>query len=614
MDDLPDKNTCKHIVQFYANEDHLLDSVSAFIGSGLLTGDLAILIATEPHLAALRQRLKKEVGESAASMLHDQRHCLFLDADKVLPSILIDGWPDQQRFNEVIGHLINSFSAGADRHVRAFGEMVALLCEQGKHDAAIRVEELWNGLAKHYSFTLLCGYPLSVFPADQHTRAINDICHLHSRVCPAEAEYGECVTEEGHLTLVRLQHQTYALKAEAERRKRAEEALRDHERLLIQRTDALTQANVQLKDEVEKRKRSEKELLHTQYVLTHAQSVAHLGSWEIDATTAELTCSDEFYRICGLEPQSRKLDLEFSLSIVHPDDQQATRAAVAATRKHGLPYNIEKRIIRPDGSVRYVLSKGHPVYNEKQELVTMIGSFMDITERKLAERALQQSHDDLRRLTAHQQKLKEEERKRIAREIHDELGGVLTGLKAYLTVAIQNAEDAGMAPDKLLIEASHFIDGAVESVRRIISDLRPSVLDQLGVWAAIEWYADRIATQTGLSCQCMITRTAADIELDTERSTMLFRIVQEALTNVIRHANASEVRIGVGYQDNCIIIEVEDDGKGIDTDNFPQRESWGIRGMYERVRYFGGEFVITGMPGQGTILMLKLPLQSPHVC
>eukprot|EP01034_Spumella_vulgaris_P036352 gene36351-44846_t len=165
---------------------------------------------------------------------------------------------------------------------------------------------------------------------------------------------------------------------------------------------------------------------------------------------------------------------------------------------------------------------------------------------KAAEQALRQSQEELRRLGAHQERIKEEERKRIAQEIHDELGGLLTGIRAYILVAQERAVAAGREPEPLLADTADLVQTAIETVRRVITDLRPSVLDQLGVWAALEWYAGQVALRAGLRCDCSIDAQVAALELDAERSTMLFRVVQEALTNVVRHAGASAARAGCG--------------------------------------------------------------------
>jgi len=228
------------------------------------------------------------------------------------------------------------------------------------------------------------------------------------------------------------------------------------------------------------------------------------------------------------------------------------------------------------------------------------GLVRDITERKRME-------NRLRELAVHQEKIKEHERTRIAQEIHDELGGLLTGIKAYINVAI---EHGGEQSDPLLRDVQGLAQDAIETVRRVITDLRPSVLDQLGVWAALEWYAEQVERRAGLRVKCEIAPEAAELELDPERSTMLFRIAQEALTNVVRHAEASEVRLFATRDEDAVLLTVEDNGKGIDTANLLNKESWGIMGMHERTRGFGGALSITGTERQGTVLQLRLPLNG----
>lgn len=238
------------------------------------------------------------------------------------------------------------------------------------------------------------------------------------------------------------------------------------------------------------------------------------------------------------------------------------------------------------------------------------GMVRDITERKQTEEALRRSQSELRRLSAHQELVKEEERKRIAQEIHDELGAFLTGIKAYVSVSIDRTARAGLPVDPLLADTAELADNAIKTVRKVITDLRPSVLDQLGVWAALEWYTDQMAERSGLECACSIDPSALEVEIDHERSTMLFRIVQEALTNVMRHANASCVTVQAECRESAIYLKVEDDGKGIDTDRLLNRDSWGLLGMYERTRHFGGDLRITGTPGKGTVVALRLPLRK----
>ena len=236
----------------------------------------------------------------------------------------------------------------------------------------------------------------------------------------------------------------------------------------------------------------------------------------------------------------------------------------------------------------------------------------DIKARKRVEEALHISSTKLRKMVDHQESIKEEERKRIAREIHDDLGGVLTGIKANVSVSIERAVRAGQASDPLLLEAADQADMAIETVRRVISDLRPSVLDQLGVWAALEWHAEQIQERTGLQCICSISESAGRIDLDPERSTMLFRVVQEALTNVVRHAGATQVKIGILHHKNVIIADIRDNGRGIDAQQLLDGEAWGILGMHERTRHFGGELKVSGTAGVGTAVLLRLPMEREY--
>ncbi len=236
---------------------------------------------------------------------------------------------------------------------------------------------------------------------------------------------------------------------------------------------------------------------------------------------------------------------------------------------------------------------------------------VEVAERKRTEEALRQSRETIRQLAAYQERIKEDERKRIAREIHDELGALLTGIKANVSVAIYRNASGGASADQQLADISDLSDIAIETVRRVIADLRPSVLDQLGVWAALEWYASQIQVRTGLKCAFTIEPALASVEPSPECSTALFRIVQEALTNVVRHAGAQYVAVRVMRQDAASVrVEVEDDGKGIAAERLLGRESWGIVGMDERARYFGGELKVICTAGHGTLVALRLPLEN----
>ena len=230
----------------------------------------------------------------------------------------------------------------------------------------------------------------------------------------------------------------------------------------------------------------------------------------------------------------------------------------------------------------------------------------EIAERRRVEEHLRASEENLRALAAHLQHVREEEWSRIAREIHDELGQVLTGLKMDLKW-IADALDPGQdALEERAKAMSARIDDAVRSVRRIATRLRPEALDELGLLAAIEWQASDFQRRTGVRC---VARFAdAMPELDGERSVAAFRILQELLTNVARHANATRVDVAVGVEDGGLVLTIEDDGRGIDQEAVSSRGSLGLLGMRERALQFGGTVEIAGAQGRGTRARVFIPL------
>lgn len=842
----------EHFVQFYDNERFLINHLVDLVKSGNRAGEGVVIIATPAHLQALDQALDpvQPLFGTAASNQY-----IGLDARALLDRFMLQHRPDRQLFLSVLAEVMTCASDHGRRRVRAFGEMVALLCNEGKSDAALELEALWNEAAQYYEFSLLCAYPMSTFPSEEHSQAFAKICESHSHVWPLENADRTARDESAlHSKIAILEQKARSLELEIMRRKSMEQTLGERENVLLERTAELMNKNERLLFEVDKRKKTEAALVKAQHILTSGERISHLASWEFDPHTEKLQCSDEFYRICGLMPQSVPMTLEFIMSLVHPEDQEQAQRAVEQTLFHGKHYRINKRIVRPTGEIRYVVGRGEPAVDQQGQSKVM-GSFLDVTEqqlaqqalaesegrfrslvnlssdwyweqneqlrftnvlhhdhrqvgailsslightlleaqgaswkdadrerlvtaqenrqpfhdveytfrdihgdilclqisgepvyctagsfigyrgigkdvtlrvrrekelylfrsamdattdavflfdhrgrnffdvnktackmlgytraellaltpeglgrrsaeeldwlyqekatskqpkivetwlerqdgsrvqveierrrlqwdnawiivvvarditrRKLAEKALRESRETLRGLAAHQQHIKEEERKRIAREVHDELGGLLACIKAYVSVAIENASQGGAAVDRLLVDAVELADTAIDSVRRVITELRPSILDDLGIWAALEWYAKQLDARTELQCACLIDANALAIEVDSERSTMLFRVVQEALTNVVRHAEASSVEIRVNRHGEILLVEIEDNGKGIAPERLINRESWGVVGMHERAAYFGAELKITGVPSKGTLVAMSLPL------
>jgi signal transduction histidine kinase len=239
------------------------------------------------------------------------------------------------------------------------------------------------------------------------------------------------------------------------------------------------------------------------------------------------------------------------------------------------------------------------------------GVGLEITERKHAEEELHRSRAQLRSLAAHLQSIREEERIRIAREIHDELGQLLTGFKmdlAWVDRRLDKPPDEAQRSRLVekVREMSAMVDGMVDSVRRISAELRPGVLDDLGLAPAMEWQTREFQQRSGLQCQ--LTSDMGPNLLPQALSTAVFRIFQETLTNVARHASATRVSIALQQTDGRLLMRIEDNGRGITEEEMADSKSLGLAGMRERAMAQGGEFTIRGAPGRGTAVSASFPL------
>jgi PAS domain S-box-containing protein len=230
----------------------------------------------------------------------------------------------------------------------------------------------------------------------------------------------------------------------------------------------------------------------------------------------------------------------------------------------------------------------------------------EISEHARAEEQLRASRDQLRALAARLQSVREEERTSIAREIHDELGQACTAIKMDLALIGRRATKRQTRLRAKAESAIELVDGMIVTLRRIASDLRPRTLDDLGLTAALEWQAQEFESRTGMRCR--VTLPQEPLVLDTERSTAIFRIFQESLTNVARHAKATRVHARLEREVNQLIFEVRDNGRGFDPEEARARKSLGLVGMQERALLLNGELTLEGVPGAGTTMTLRIPL------
>lgn len=314
---------------------------------------------------------------------------------------------------------------------------------------------------------------------------------------------------------------------------------------------------------------------------------------------------------------------------IHPADLTrglaAFRAAVAAER----PFAIDARVRRHDDRFRWLLHSGAPHSSATGSTACYIGTSVDITdvpdsaavrgqgarrgalERLETDERARAAEDRFRQFAAAVQTAREAERTELARELHDELGQTLTALKFELMHAIRDLlKGAGMDPR--LIDRLQSIGGnielATEWTRRVATELRPPALDHLGLVAALEFESAALSRRTGLRCH--VTASAIDYPLSTAQKTAVFRIVQQALTNTVRHAHASTVRITFTQKGGTVVVKVQDNGRGITADELANPLSIGLLGMRERAELAGGSVDITSRPGRGTTVRISMAVEA----
>ena len=300
--------------------------------------------------------------------------------------------------------------------------------------------------------------------------------------------------------------------------------------------------------------------------------------------------------------------------------------------RRGQPCRLEDDVLwRADGGSFCAEYSSYPILDQG-EITGAVVTFVDISERKHAQELLRRAHDELelrvaertreltvavaerarsharlRELSAHLQTVREEERTRIAREVHDELGSVLAALKMDVGWLQSRIRDDGLLARKATAMGK-LIDSAIVEVGRIITDLRPSILDHQGLWAAIEWHAQEFLQATGLRGKLELNIEPHAPTPRNAPATAAYRIFQEILNNVARHASATAVNMQVSADADALTIKVRDNGRGVSLEQLRRAKSHGVLGMSERARHFGGKLEIGPIRGGGTRVRVWLPL------
>lgn len=320
--------------------------------------------------------------------------------------------------------------------------------------------------------------------------------------------------------------------------------------------------------------------------------------------------SESIKDITGFEPGDFTGEPDFWLNHVHPEDADYAYREVETIFEKG-QHEYEYRFRHRDGTYRWIRDEMRLVRDEEGNPKEIVGSLSDVTELRNAREQIELSREQLRSLAAQIESLREGERRMIAREIHDEFGQALTGLKLDLKwLEKQISDDGGEVMERVgsMVEV---VDRNIELVRSISSRLRPGVLDDLGLAAAVEWQVDEFRKKTSIDCS--LSSTLREVRYDDDMSTALFRILQEALTNVARYAGATRVEVELGERNGHLVLEVRDNGKGIEQSELKDTGSLGILSMRERAFLLGGEVFIEGTRGEGTAVRVQVPVTAQQV-
>lgn len=390
--------------------------------------------------------------------------------------------------------------------------------------------------------------------------------------------------------------------------------------------------------------------------LALAVEAAGLATWEWDIGADALVGNAWHYRLLGLEPDSEPLAYETTMGLVHPDDRMAVGETLMSALHLGHEFQTACRIIRPDGTLRWVRTRGRVIERDTLgHARRMSGVSIDITEQCLAREALQRAHDEMefhvrertgelsqlneklqqevsrrRQLEATRRNLlrrlvtsQEDERRRLSRELHDQLGqnlvALMLGLKNLPELLASPEPEASTWLAPPLIEQLHRLQGLtavlMEQVHHLAWELRPAALDNLGLEAALRQFVEQWQKESGIATEFVSSGFSGEKRLPWPIETALYRAVQEALLNVQKHAGARHVSVLLEKHSTEIIAIIEDDGSGFQVEDHAERlatgnaERLGLIGLHERLEQVGGSADIESAPGQGTTVFLRAPTE-----
>lgn len=356
-------------------------------------------------------------------------------------------------------------------------------------------------------------------------------------------------------------------------------------------------------EDITDRKRAQESLMRSEAFLAEGQRISHTGSWSWNPETGEMLWSREMYRIFELDPEAAKPSLELVLGYLHTEDRQVFEQVKERSVREHCASQGDYRLVLPGGGIKHVQCVSRPVLNASGKLLEFVGTAMDVTARRRTE-------EELRRLSGQLMRLQDQERRSIARDLHDSTGQGLVALAATLSQVQSSIPSANRSSRKLIAEALALAKECLGEVRTLSYVLYPPMLEQGGLADAIRDFREGFVKRTGIEVKVEI---AADFErLEREKELALFRVMQESLANIQRHSGSASAEIVVGRQEGMVVLEVRDQGCGMPNQGNTEnglRMGVGIPSMQERVQQVGGRLEIKSGAG-GTTVRAAVPVNG----
>jgi PAS domain S-box-containing protein len=348
-------------------------------------------------------------------------------------------------------------------------------------------------------------------------------------------------------------------------------------------------------------KQSEEKHRHLYERLALAAKSASFGVWDWDIASDEVIWDDTMFEIYGIS-KSAPMSLEAWINVVYPGDFASTLESIQQNLDEG-GREAEFKFVRPDGEIRHIYSAEGFIRNDANEIIRIVGVNTDITKRKQAE-------EDLRNYARRLIEMEEDLRRKIATELHDEIGRDLTVLGINFSIIHSNlTEDLNRNLSARIEDSAKLIESISRTTRSIMAGLRPPVLDDYGLVSALRWHSDLFSSRTGIVVSVQTDEPFPRLHLEVELA--LFRISQEALMNSAKHAHASSIDIALRKGDGMIVFTIADNGNGFSspTHSHPQNRGWGLKIMQERAELIGANFILDSIPEQGTSITVKISME-----